>query len=323
MTSELKLASNVVPFSKLVDRFVPGGYADGRGFEEQMKALSGIEGLRGVGFGWPCHCATGRELRQAINRFGLELAALEPDIYTERRFARGSLSHPDAGIRRQALDRVRETMDAAEDAGVDNINLWLGHDGFEYFFQGHYTDAWSCIVEGLAAAAEHNPNVTICLEGKCKEPRAKQYVANTSAALLLANRIGRANMGITLDFGHSLAALENPAQMAAVAMAEGRLRQVHINDNYRDWDLDLVPGAVSVWDHVEFFYWLRKLGYDGWLHTDIFPYREPGPAVVEVTVKVIRKCCALADRLIEMNLEQDIRDGRYVEIVARLWDLVG
>ncbi len=40
--------------------------------------------------------------------------------------------------------------------------------------------------------------------------------------------------------------------------------------------MNLVPGAVNVWDHIEFFYWLRKLGYEGWFNIDIYPYRDDG-----------------------------------------------
>ena len=66
-----------------------------------------------------------------------------------------------------------------------------------------------------------------------------------------------------------------------------KLKQVHLNDNYRDWDHDLIPGSVTVWEHIEFFYWLQKLGYDGWYSLDIFPYREDGIEAVELAVKAI------------------------------------
>jgi xylose isomerase len=165
--------------------------------------------------------------------------------------------------------------------------------------------------------------MTICLEYKCKEPRAHQYAANAGTALLLVGKVNKPHLGITLDVGHSLFAQENPANCAVLANREGRLRQIHLNDNYRDWDYDLIPGAVNVWDHVEFFYWIRKLGYPGWFSMDVFPYREDGAEALRQSVQVCRKCLLMADRLIEMNIEELLRNGRHLEVMRLLWDMMG
>jgi xylose isomerase len=57
-----------------------------------------------------------------------------------------------------------------------------------------------------------------------------------------------------------------------------RLFHVHINDNYRSWDDDMIVGSVRTLEYLEFFYWLRRTGYDGWITIDQFPYREDGQA---------------------------------------------
>lgn len=323
MSSDFRLASNLAPFSRLCDRFVPGGYTEGYEFEKQLEMLSRIDGIDGVALAWPCQFQDGSALKKTLADHGLKLGTVDTDIYTEARFKLGSLSNPDAGIRRAAVDRVKGAIDAAVAAGSPDLNLWLGHDGFDYFFQGHYADAWNCIVEGLREIASHNPALPISLEYKCKEPRANQYVANAGKALWLVNKISKPHVGVTLDFGHALAALENPAECAVLALREGRLQQVHLNDNYRDWDHDMVPGSVNVWDHVEFFYWLRKLSYRGWFCIDVFPYREDGTQVLQRTVQVCRKCLRIADRLMEMNVEQLLRSGEHLEMMRILWDMVG
>ena len=322
MSNDIKLASNLAPFSRLCDRFVPDGYCEGYEFNKQLEMLSGIEGISGVDLAWPCSFQDGAALKKSLANHGLELATVDTDIYTEARFKNGSLSNHDPKIRRVAIERVKGTIDAALEAGAPDINLWLGHDGFDYLFQGHYQDAWKWIIEGLNEIAEYNPAMPISIEYKCKEPRANEYIANAGKALMLVNKINKPHVGITLDFGHSLAALENPAECAVLAMCEGRLQQVHLNDNYRDWDHDLVPGSVNVWDHIEFFYWLRKLGYKGWYNTDIYPYREDGVAVVQCTVQVVEKCVCVADKLIDMNIERSLRDGQHLEIMRILWDMV-
>jgi xylose isomerase len=323
MNNDLKLATNLVPFSRVSDRFVPGGYKEEYEFRKKLEMAAAIEGIKAVALGWPSQFQDGAALKKMLDDMGLKLGVIEPDIYTESRFKNGSISNPDPQIRRQAIERIKGTIDAALEAGSPDMNLWLGHDGFDYFFQGHYADAWNWIVEGLQEIAEYNSKITVCLEYKAKEPRAHEYVANAGTALLLVEKINKPHVGITLDVGHSLLALENPANCAALALREGRLRMIHLNDNYRDWDHDLVPGAVNVWDHVEFFYWVRKLGFSGWYSIDVFPYREDGTEALMRTVEVCRKCLLLADRLMQMNMEDLLRKGRHLEALRLLWDMIG
>ena len=323
MTAAFKLASNLCPFSKLVDRFVSTGYSRDYDLNEKLAMLAEIDGISGTGFGWPCPgFESGTEVKKLLDKHGLACCTLDTGIYTDARFRHGSLTNPDPKIRRTAIDRAKSAMDAAVEAGAPDINFWMGHDGWEYFFQGHYADAWKWIVEGLTEIAGHNPDMRVSIEPKCKEPRANSYVANTGKALFLVNKVAKPNLGITLDFGHSIAALENAAEAAVLAIMEGRLNQIHINDNYRDWDHDLIPGAVNVFDTIEFFYWVRRLGYVGWYCIDIYPYRDTGAEVLERTVQICRTCLAVADRLIEMNVEQLTREGRHLEVLRRLWDMV-
>lgn len=319
---EIKLASNVVPFMKMRDRFVAEGYNEGFGPEKQLECIAAVKGISGVAYGWPCHYKSSAELKKALASHGLKLATLDANIYTEARFKQGSFSNRDPKIRKAAVARTKETIDAAVEAGSPDINLWLGHDGFEYPFQAHYADAWKYIEECLVELAEYNPKMPISIEPKCKEPRANTYIANTGQALRLVNKINRAHLGITLDFGHSLAALENPAESAVLAMREKRLQQIHLNDNYRDWDHDLVPGSITVWEHVEFFYWLAKMKYDGWFCIDIYPYRNEGARVLENTVQVCRKCRLIAEKFLEMKVEKIMRSGDHLDILAELWKMI-
>lgn len=323
LKNKIKLASNVVPFMKMRDRFVPEGYNEGYDLEKQLELISSVRGISGVPYGWPCKYKSGAELRKLFANYGLKVSSLEPAIYTEARFKNGSFSNRDPNIRKAAIARTKETIDAAIEAGAPDINLWLGHDGFEYPFQGHYADAWKYIIDCLEEIAEYNPKMPISIEPKCKEPRANTYIANTGKALWLVNKINKPHVGITLDFGHSLAALENPAESAVLAMREKRLHQVHLNDNYRDWDHDLVPGTATVWEHVEFFYWLARMKYDGWFSMDVFSCRNEGRKVLQNAVMICGKCCFIADKLLEMDVENILRNGNHLEILAELWKMIG
>jgi len=319
---EMKLASNLAPYSCLRDRFVADGYREGYEFRVALEKLAAIDGIPGVALGCPGPYRDGYELRRILDEVGLQLATFDANIYTESRFKNGSLSNPDAKIRRQAIDRIKEAIDMGVEAGAPDMNLWLGHDGFDYPFQAHYADAWQWIVEGMQEVAEYNPNFPISLEYKCKEPRANQYVANAGKALLLVNKINKPHIGITLDTGHGLAGLENVAECAVLALQEGRLQQIHLNDNYRDWDHDLIPGAINVWEFVEFFYWVRKLGYRGWYSLDVFPYRDDGTEMLQCSVHACSTCWEMATRLLEMDIETLLREEKHLEVKRLLWNMI-
>ena len=320
----LRLASNLVPFARLSDRFVPSGYRQGHSFERQMEMLSSIEGITGVALGYPHPAAkNGKALKKLAENHGLSWALSDADIYTEERFKNGSLSNRDPKIRAAAIARIKEAIDGSAEGGVETMNLWLGHDGFDYSFQSDYDNAWRWILEGLETIADYSTSpLIICLEPKRKEPRSNTHLADTGVALFVLAKLNRPNLGLTLDYGHSLAALENPAEAAVMAMRENRLKQIHINDNRREWDLDLVPGSATVWEHIEFYYWLQRMKYTGWLSTDIYPWREDGIEVLRRTVQVHRKCEAAAKHLAAMDAKTIIRNGKHMEMMKLLWDMV-
>ena len=159
MTERPRLASNLVPFSFLCDRFVPGGYTRGLGFEQRLDAVAAVEGIDGAVMGWPCPVDDPTVLKKMLADRGLALSALEPDIYSDARFKHGSLSSRDPGIRRESIERIKATIDAAAEAGAHDINLWLAQDGFDYVFEAHYADAWKWLTDSALSSAGAAPVV--------------------------------------------------------------------------------------------------------------------------------------------------------------------
>jgi len=64
------------------------------------------------------------------------------------------------------------------------------------------------------------------------------------------------------------------AEAAALLADHGLLDYVHLNDNTRSWDDDMMFASVHAAEDLELIYWLLRTGYAGWLTLDIFPYRE-------------------------------------------------
>ena len=147
--------------------------------------------------------------------------------------------------------------------------------------------------KGWTSAPSHNPNVKISLEFKPKEPRTHIMINSTAKALLFVNMINKPNLGINLDVGHANMGYETLAESVALLKRFGnRLMHLHLNDNYRLWDDDMVPGSVHTLEWVEFFYWLDRTGYDGWYSLDIFAYREKNKvAVARESLAWLETCC--------------------------------
>ena len=315
----VKIGSGLVPFSNVVDRFVPSGYRDGLPFKEQLHRASQMPGLDAIGLDYPLQFEDPVWLQGLLDEYGLELCTLEMGIYGERRWTMGSFASPNGDIRQQAVDVVKRGMDAAAELGVGEVLLWPGQDGYEYPFQVDHDRVWGHLVDGIGEVAVHRDDVRIGLEYKPKEPRVRCYLDTAPKALLLCESIGLPNVGVTIDLGHSLVAQENPGQSVALCARHGRLFQVHVNDNYGDWDSDMVVGQVNFWTTLEFFWWLRKVGYDDWYIMDFFPYREDGPRALQQCIVNTQRFAELAERPEKTDLARMQMGEDPLPICELLW----
>lgn len=283
--TKYRIGSGFAPFSPCADRFVQSGYRDPMTLREQVKLAAQVDGLRGIGLDYPYQFSDNgiEDVKDLLVETGFEFCTLELGLYPDRKWKLGTFCSPDPGIRREAIEMSKRGLDAAVETGAYDVLLWPGQDGFDYPFQVDYDRCWDLLIDGIGEVAAYRSDIRISVEYKPKEPRTNIFVRNAGTLLYLINAIGLPNVGATIDFGHSLVAGENPAEAAVLLAREDRLFQVHVNDNYRDWDHDLIVGSVSFWETLEFFYWTIKSGYDGWYVMDVYPYREDG-------LKALQQC---------------------------------
>jgi xylose isomerase len=214
-------------------------------------------------------------------------------------------------------------MDMAAAIGCDLANVWPGQDGYDYCFQSDYIRERLWLVEALKECCEYRRDVRLAIEYKPKEPRNRSYFSNVATALLTLKQVEEPNCGITLDFGHALVAYENPAESVALLKCFGdKLYHVHMNDNYRLWDDDMMVGSVHLVENLEFFYWLKRTGYNGWVSIDQFLYREDGVKGTEESVRWIEECSRLADRLDESRIGSIFETGNAIEALGLLRELI-
>jgi len=319
---DLNIDTATTSFSSCADRFVRNGYKEQYEFDKQLELLSQVDGITGVALDYPSQYHDPARLREQLDSVGLELGMTEIDMYSTAKWKFGSLSCSDDALRREAIELVKRGIDAAVEARGFDVQLWLGQDGYEYPFQSNLNDSWARLLDAIEEVVNYRPEMKISIEYKIKEPRARCFISTVGKALYICERVARPNAGITLDVGHSLMAMENPAESAVLAMQAGRLFHLHLNDNYRDWDHDMVPGSVNLWDTVELFYWLEKMGFDGWWGIDIYPYREDGMRALPRTVKSIYKFREIARRLAETGLEELQKNNDAIAVMDLLIDEV-
>jgi xylose isomerase len=112
---------------------------------------------------------------------------------------------------------------------------------------------------------------------------------------------------------------EQPAMAASLALRDGRLYGVHLNDGYGQADDGLLVGSVHPWQTLEFLATLRQYDYRGTIYFDTFPIREDPAAESATNVARVRRFEAMLDRLDGDRLA-DLRSRHDAIGVQRLLD---
>ena len=259
-------------------------------------------GLTAADLNYPDHFVddTPAELSAALEGNGMVLNGAAMRYYTDPRYKLGAFTHPDASVRRAAIDETKRGLDALCEMGGTLMTLWMGQDGFDYSFQMDYARAWDATLEAVAEVADHNSAVDIALEYKPNEPRAFAVMPDAATTLLALRELDRPNTGVTLDFAHVLYADEMPACAAALVARHSRILGVHLNDGYGKWDNGLMVGAVHPIQTVELLVELERVGYDGAIYFDTFPDHSGLDPVAEArtNIEVVERLRGLAKRLV-------------------------
>ena len=233
-------------------------------------------------------------------------------IEIRKQMAKGSLSSTDPAVRSQAIADAKAVMDFAAEIGCGIVTLWPGQDGYDYIFAADYIKERQLFADGVEELCRYRPEIVVTLEYKIKEPRTHSYISTVGTTLLMIERIGLPNLGIALDYGHAALGYETAAEAVAMCHMYGdRLKHIHINDNFRLWDDDMIVGTVHTLEYLEFFWWLKRTGYNGYLVIDQFPYREDGRDAVQESAAWLDVLQDAAARIDDEEAERVIaaRDG--------------
>jgi xylose isomerase len=263
-----------------------------------------VGGLTDLDLNYPDHVAGNpAELGRKLGDMGLSVNGLAMRYYTNPAFKLGAFTHPDAAIRREAIDLTKKGIDAAREAGSRLMTIWLGQDGFDYAFQADYQTLWQHEIDGIREVCAHDPDCLISIEYKPNEPRSYSLMPDCATTLLAIKEVGAANLGVTLDFAHVLYADEQPAFAAALIARYSRLLGVHLNDGYAKRDDGLMVGAVHTLQTIELLRQIKRDGYDGAIYFDTFPDLTGLDPVheCEVNINTVKRMLKVVDRLEQDN----------------------
>jgi xylose isomerase len=244
-----------------------------------------------------------------IRQAGMPLSAVNVNVKGDAVFRRGSFTAPDPAVRRQAVDYLKTGMDLAAELGTGMVTCCPLIDGHNYSFEADYMAQWRWLEEGVAEAARHRSDIRVSLEYKPNESRNYVVLGDMGRTLYLCERIGAAHVGVTMDVGHALVAKETPAEMLAIAGQANRLFYVHFNDNGREWDWDMLPSSVNLWDTVEMLFYMERLNWNGWLAYDIVTRDGDPVETMEVGIEAVKIGQELLDRFGSDRMQALIDEG--------------
>ncbi|MFV0564287.1 MAG: sugar phosphate isomerase/epimerase family protein [Flavobacteriaceae bacterium] len=298
MKTKQKYGAGIWHFATYLDRYATDGYGPSKSLLEMIDLAGQVDDLSVVDINYPFvdkSLGLG-EVEAALKRNNLSVIGITPEIYT-RQFSKGAFTNPDPGIRRLANEMVNDAANVVRHFNANYVKLWPGQDGWDYPFQVNHKELWKLSIDGIAELADQNKDLNFVIEYKPREPRAHMSYDSVARTLLAIEKMNLPNVGILLDFGHSLYGGESPADAAQLAIDYGRLFGMDVNDNFRSWDDDLIAGSVHPIELFEFFYTLRKNNWEGVWQLDQFPFREDPVATANSAINFLKVIERALDKL--------------------------
>ena len=186
------------------------------------------------------------ELKAYAESLGVTLGAINPNLFQDDAYKLGSLCHPDAAVRRQAVDHCLECVDIAKTVGSQVISLWLA-DGTNYPGQDNIRGRKHRLVETLTEVYAAMPApMRILLEYKFFEPAFYHTdLGDWGMAYVVATKLGE-RAQVLVDLGHHPLGT-NIEQIVALLIDEGRLGGFHFNSK-KFGDDDLTVGSINPYE---------------------------------------------------------------------------
>ncbi|HET6497800.1 MAG TPA: sugar phosphate isomerase/epimerase family protein [Coriobacteriia bacterium] len=242
--------------------------------EASLREIAKTESIRYVDLNYPEHFAdmSVAEMKSLLAQIGLTVNSVA--MRFSKDFVHGEYTNRDEAIRRAGIELTKQGMDLTAELGADLVTVWLGYDGFDNTFQKDYSVGLDLAIAAFRELADYRPDIRLSIEYKPYEERVQSLIPNVGTTLYVLEKIGRDNVGATLDFAHMLMAGDAPGYGASLLASKGKLWGVHLNDGNNAHDDGLMVASIHTWETLEFLYYLLRYNYEGVIYFDTFPSRE-------------------------------------------------
>ncbi|TIO99809.1 MAG: sugar isomerase, partial [Mesorhizobium sp.] len=182
-------------------------------------------------------------LKQAAARFGLGFDAMNSNTFSDAKdqklsYKFGSLSHADAGTRRQAVEHNLECIEIGRTLGSKALTVWIG-DGSNFPGQVSFAKAFERYLDAMRQIYAGLPDDwRLFTEHKMYEPAFySTVVQDWGTNYIIAKELGDKAFCL-VDLGHH-APNVNIEMIVSRLIQFGKLGGFHFNDSkYGDDDLD-------------------------------------------------------------------------------------
>jgi L-rhamnose isomerase/sugar isomerase len=183
------------------------------------------------------------DLAKHADDHGVRIGTINANVFQDNDYKLGSICHPDARVRRKALDHLLECVDVMDATGSRDLKLWFA-DGTNYPGQDSIRIRQDRLAEALAAAYERlGSQQRLLLEYKLFEPAFYHTdVPDWGTAYAHCHQLGdRAQ--VVVDTGHH-APGTNIEFIVAFLLRAGKLGGFDFNSRFYADD-DLMVGAAD------------------------------------------------------------------------------
>ncbi|WP_427165151.1 L-rhamnose isomerase [Streptomyces sp. C1-1] len=195
---------------------------------------------------------------------GVKLGAINSNTFQDDAYKLGSICHPDAAVRRKAVDHLLECVDIMDATGSRDLKLWFA-DGTNYPGQDDIRARQDRLAEGLTEVyARLGQNQRMLLEYKFFEPAFYTTdVPDWGTAYAHCLKLGE-KAQVVVDTGHH-APGTNIEFIVATLLRENKLGGFDFNSRFYADD-DLMVGAA---DPFQLFRIMHEVIRGGGLSSDV------------------------------------------------------
>lgn len=211
-----------------------------------------------------------RAIAQLARQHGIQIGAINPNLFQNQEYKLGSLCNPSADVRAAAMRHVQDSIELGEAVDSKYLSLWLA-DGTNYPGQDNLYRRKRCLADALReicqTMAKRWPNATLLVEYKPFEPAFYHTdLADWGMAYAMCRQAGP-QAKVLVDTGHHLQGT-NIEHIVAFLLDEGMLGGFHFNDRkYADDDLTL--GSIDPYAIFRIFDQIAQFEFESGTPADI------------------------------------------------------